>query len=104
MTEASKRTAIFVRDVSEEFTGRAYLYRVSPPVAWVEWAEGGRKRRRASWIIVSATAFLGAETYLFPANQEGRIRDWNELDGSRNGTLDIEGTLRAAGYEVKEAQ
>lgn len=54
-----------------------------------------------SRVVVSAVValFSGPEVLIFPADEDGRVREWGELDGQR-GHLDHGQALRAAGYEV----
>lgn len=52
------------------------------------------------YVVVSAVevAGSGAETYIFPSNQDGKIVSWTELTGSQRGTLSHEKALKSAGY------
>ena len=53
--------------------------------------------------MVSAThvLFSGPETYIFPANEQGEVINWLELDGSYKGRLSHEKALNNAEYEIK---
>ena len=84
-----------------KFTGTAHLYRVDPPVSW-EDNEG--KKQKTNFIVVSQTnAFLiGWETYIFPADKNGKVQSWAELEGSRKGDISPDDLLREIGYLVKE--
>jgi hypothetical protein len=97
----TQKTAIPVKKNLPSFNGTAHLYRLDPPYVDTDWE--GRERGTHEHVIVSATfvPFGGPETYIFPADAEGNIADWGELDGSQKGTLDHEQVLRDAGYEVK---
>lgn len=54
------------------------------------------------YVLVSANTVLGEpETYIFAADERGKVLSWAELVGSQRGTLDHEVALRAAGYEVE---
>ena len=79
--------ARFIKDVSEMFQGTAILYRL----------ESG------DYIVASAAfvMFSGPETYLFKADENGKVTDWGELEGSRRGTLDIDSVMIEAGYEIQ---
>ncbi|MCD5310901.1 hypothetical protein [Kineosporia babensis] len=70
------------------------LYRLDPPIE-----AAGSKRR---YVIVSGVnvPFSGDETYIFPADESGKIVDFTELDGSFRGAIDHERALAGAGYEV----
>lgn len=92
-----KKIATFVKDLSADFTGRAELFRVDPPMrGW------GSDALTFGYVIASATGVLGKpETYLFGSNVGGDVVDWTELPGSQKGTLSIEEVLADAGYEVR---
>lgn len=65
-------------------------YRVSP------------KLRGHRYVIVSTAVvpFSGPETYVFGADEGGKIVDWIELKGSFRGRLDHDEALSRAGYSV----
>lgn len=81
-------------------TGEMRLYKLDPPM------EGDEYTGLIEYVIVSATVamFSGAETYIFPADADGEITDWGELDGSFRGALDHEQALHNAGYSVAEGE
>jgi hypothetical protein len=76
-------------------TGDARLYRLSAPLT----DDAGNP---TEYVIVSATFALysGPETYIFPANADGKVTNWGELPGSFQGCLDHEAALGGAGYTV----
>lgn len=82
--------ATLIKDSLPKFNGSAALYKCDPPL------DGN------GFVVVSATVALytGPETYIFPANQDGDITGWTELDGSYRGDLDHAQALSGAGYEV----
>ena len=95
------KTATFLRKL-DNFKGNAQLYVLSEPVGWdYDW-DTKQYAEETNHVIVSAVVALysGAETYIFPADKEGNILDWGELDGSFRGSLNHEAALRNAGYEV----
>jgi hypothetical protein len=71
------------------------LYRVDPPVVYDEDKETDHVIVSASVVPVS-----GPETYIFPADSEGNILDWAELEGSFRGDLDHTRALIGAGYVI----
>ena len=77
------------------FNGDARLYKVAPPM---EYGDG----LTTEFVIVSASnvPWSGPETYIFPADDEGKILNWGELEGSFKGELNHETALEYAGYEV----
>lgn len=94
----SMNKAYFVKKVDDPDypkTGGQTLYRLDPPLK----DNDGNKHQ---FVVVSAhnVPFSGPETYIFPANVEGTILEWCELDGSFRGMLDHAAALRGAGYEI----
>ena len=83
--------AILVKDNLPDFTGHAALYRMEPPL-------DGRE-----FVIASAAnaMFIGPETYLFPADADGEVVDWVEMDGSYRGGLSHAKAFAGAGYSVE---
>lgn len=74
--------------------GDARLYRLDPPLADYDGDVH-------EFVIVSAVvADSGPETYIFPADESGKITDWLEMPGSFKGALDHVAALANAGYEV----
>ena len=74
----------------EGFAGIAKLYQLTPPIDTA-----------IKFVVVSATdGYSGPETYIFPADRQGRVTHWGELAGSFRGSLDHEKALRNAGYTV----
>ena len=93
------RTATYLRDVTN-YRGHASLYRLDPPASLGRWASSSDDA--ADHVIVSAIDVpdSGPETYIFAADQHGKVTNWGELEGSFQGGLDHERALRDAGYEV----
>lgn len=89
------KTATKVKDLTG-FTGHASLYKLSEPM------DGDDTDEVFTHVVVSSTVamFTGAETYIFPANEEGDVTDWGELRGSYRGGMLHETALLGAGYEV----
>jgi hypothetical protein len=90
----SAAVAKLVRRIDDgSFRGDARLYR----------CEGGEL---PEYVVVSAVTTLqvgsldGPETYIFPADADGKVTRWFELVGSQKDTLDHAKALRDAGYEV----
>lgn len=88
------RTATFVKNTDGRIStgvGTAYgkrLWKVSPPVKY----HGGE----TEFVVTSAaTAMMsGPETYIFPADESGKILDFLELPGSYRGGLDHDEAIR----------
>lgn len=98
----AENTAAFVRTLTG-FRGDARLYRVSPPMAGRSWMSD--ETATHDYVVVSAAdvMFSGPETYIFPADEDGNVVDWGEVDGSFRGALDHERALHEAGYTVVNA-
>ena len=90
--------AIFIRNINNNKADQK-LYKVDPPMM-MGW---DRDKTPVDYVIVSGAYFpySGPETYIFPANEEGGIIDWTELDGSFRGYIDHEVALENAGYSVE---
>lgn len=100
---SAERTATFLRSL-DGFTGDARLYQLSTPVEYESRTDDGQAT--TSFVIVSATVvmFSGPETHIFPANANGEVVAWGELDGSYKGGLDHEAALAGAGYSIATAK
>ena len=81
-----------IKDLPTSKTGAIQvLFKMEPPL------EGNE------FVVVSGVSvpYSGPETYIFPADEEGIIIDFGELDGSFRGAIDINEALRGVGYEVE---
>ena len=89
------KKAYFVKDVSDKFTNKAYLYRLDPPMKDSNGDE-------TEYVVTSAARvpFSGPETYIFASDSGGNVSCWGELDGSFQGALDCDKALQDAGYQV----
>ena len=99
------KEATLIKDVSEQFTGTAKLYKLSPPLQ-VEPAYDGDFKGKVTYVVVSTAyaPFTGVETYIFPATKAGKVRNWGELGGSMRGTSSHSEVLESAGYAVRESK
>lgn len=77
------------------------LYRLSPPLTHEDW-DGSTQVYQ--YVIASGAdaPFSGPETYLFPADANGEISNWGELEGSFRGDIDCDRAIENAGYQVVE--
>ncbi len=82
-----KKTATFIKKIDND-TSDQKLYKMNPPLDGCEY------------VVVSGVNAMGTgpETYIFGADSKGKIRDWDELDGSFRGSIDHEQALQDAGY------
>ena len=92
------KKAYFIRNV-DGFAGDARLYKLSEPA---EYFTQDGNREKCNYVIVLAIYdfIVGAETYIFPTDENGKILSWSEMDGSFWGRMNHEKALRKAGYEV----
>lgn len=63
------------------------LYKMEPPLDGHEY-------------VVSSYGVFVEETFLIPADRDGNITRWTELEGSFYGSYSHEEALRGAGYAV----
>lgn len=95
------KTARRIKDVSPQYRGVAYLYLLSEPVSYTG-EDGDLLNTRfvvASAVIVTMGA-SGAETYIFPSDHNGLVKCYEALDGSLNGSLDLDRSIEGLGYHV----
>lgn len=95
------KTATFVKELSG-FAGAAKLYKLSEPVKYNKpYRKNDPPAEETIFVVVSATSviFSGPETYIFPSDEDGKVVDWGELDGSFRGEFDHERALRGLGFE-----
>lgn len=96
------KTAKFLRDC-DGFASSAKLFELSEPVEYDRpWGDDEPPAKTAKYVVVSAAIvpLTGPETYIFPADEEGKIVSWGELDGSYRGGLVHSTALENAGYTV----
>lgn len=76
----------------------AALYRLSEPVPYGWNKDAGTTK----YVVVSAVVapYSGPETFIFPADKDGKILLWAEMDGSFRGALDHEAAIRNAGWTL----
>jgi hypothetical protein len=97
-----EKQAVFVKNL-KSWKGDAKLYKLLPPLVETEY--DGKTVETHEFVVVSAVnaMFSGPETYIFPANEDGTVKNYGELEGSFHGELDHAEALRGAGYEVVNA-
>lgn len=91
----SKRTATKIKE-GLDWQGDATLYQLSAPITY----EGDRQTDFV-WVSAVCAIFSGPETFIFPADDNGEVLGWAELEGSFRGGLDHERALRGAGYSLE---
>jgi hypothetical protein len=90
--------ATFVRHLSTGFRGDARLYALDGQKVLTKY--DGRKVWYTHLVVSAADVFGAPETYIFPANADGTVLDWGELDGSQKGNVSHDEALSDGGYEV----
>ena len=93
----TNKIATQIKDVSDQFRGRAAVFNVVPAM---EDYDGNK------WdhvVVSTAPAITGTETYIFPSDPEGNIVDWCELEGSMRGCDSWSDALNNAGYSLEES-
>jgi hypothetical protein len=80
------------------FRGAAALFKLMPPMVVADYDDTVETHE---FVVVSAVnaPFSGPETYIFPADADGKVTSYGELEGSFRGSLDMWQALRNAGYE-----
>lgn len=92
-------TATFLRDL-EGFRGHAALYRLSDPVPF-GWNSDVSKTTDHVVISGADVPYSGPETYIFPANSDGEVIDWLEMEGSFRGEIDHARAIAEAGWTTE---
>lgn len=97
-------TATLVQDNLSGFKGHAALFKLSPPMESTDWDDDSNKLTlKHDFVVLSSVIAFdhgSAETFIFPANAEGKVTNWGELPGSQRGTLDHDYILWRKGYQV----
>jgi hypothetical protein len=94
------KTATFVKHQTSRSGADQRLYRVSPEVTWGGWSDDVAANRSDHVVVSAVVAYSGPETFIFPADENGKVIDFGELQGSFQGGLDHNEALRGSGYEV----
>lgn len=99
-TTYSDKTARLLKANLPAFLGVAHLFRVEPPLAGHEYVVVSALETAQHDPKAPGGTRMGVETYIFGADQTGRLTGDPELPGSTKGTLDHREALLSAGYEV----
>jgi hypothetical protein len=94
------KTATYIKNL-EGWRGDARLYRLSEPVEY-GYSYDDEELPTTEFVIVSAICapFFGAETYIFPADEEGNAIEMGEMDGSYRGGASHAIALEGAGFSI----
>lgn len=99
-----QKIATFITKVHPNARGDMRLYKLNPAMEEekYEWQEDDRNRTHEYVVVSEVNAmFSGPETFIFPADEAGKITSWGELDGSFRGAKDHKRALQNAGYVVE---
>jgi hypothetical protein len=106
------KTAERIADVSNSWRGRAFLYKLSVPCDYQgqvpfnvpidSLSNSLEDEMKTEYVVASAVfqSMFGAETYVFPAQEDGSAIDMIELPGSAKGTLEPDRAIEGLGYGV----
>lgn len=70
--------------------GSVGLYQLDPPWFGIRYVA-----------VSGARTTFALETYIFPADENGNILDWEEMPGSFKGAIDHAAALEGLGYDVR---
>ena len=113
MTKTKPNTAELIKDVSTNFQGDAQLYKLSEPVSYEDTnfkkvdgqTEWHTKKRQTKFVVVSSISVApdhgGSETFIFPADSNGVVQNWRELQGSQRCNASAFLVLDCLGYTLK---
>ena len=94
------KTAQLIKDNLPNFQGHAALYKVNPPIREEGWGEEDAVQLHHYVIASAVDSMFGVETYLFPADGDGEITSWGELEGSMKGVVSHSAVFDNIGYDV----
>lgn len=93
------KTAQLLKDNLPGFNGHAALYKLTPPIRDRGYDEDDATLL-VHYVVASAVNSWAVETFLFPANEDGEITSWAELEGSMKGVTSHETVFENIGYIV----
>lgn len=81
------------------------LYKLSPPLLYPKYDYDleTEVEHSTEYVVVSAVVAFDTgrpETFIFSADEQGKVIDWGELGGSYRGGMSHEVALKRAGYEL----
>ena len=96
----AKGVATFIKDI-KNWKGDAQLFKLDSKVPYDYNYDKEVMEKETQYVIVSAVvAYSGPETYIFPADRNGKFLDWGELNGSFQGGLDHKKALNGLGFKI----
>ena len=99
------KTATLIKNLGTSASGaKQSLYLMTPPIKEEGYSEDDATLLW-NYVVVSAVSAFDTgcdETYIFPANEKGKIVSWLELPGSMRGTLSHTEALANAGYNITQ--
>ena len=95
------KTAKLIQDNLKGFNGHAALYQVNPPMAASTWDGPDAPSKMHDFVVASSAHALGRpETYIFPANDKGKVLDWVQMEGSEQGIYSHDDAFANVGYNI----
>lgn len=89
-----QKTAHLVKDVSEHFRGTAQLFKLSHDITFINDKD---QKENTPFVVVSKVKSMRTgvegETYIFPADHQGKVLSWQELPGSTRGQKSAKNVL-----------
>lgn len=94
-----------IKDVSDQFTGEAFVYRCDPPLNNYQYIVASATDLYHINPTIETTRRLPLdisqyETYIFGCDKFGKVSCWSEQKGSATGIYNCDEALKNAGYEV----
>lgn len=89
-----------------QFRETAFFYKLSEPVEYDYDYDTEKFLKETRFVCVSqANAFgSGYETFIFPADENGEVVDWSELEGSLRGYISPDQLMRECGWSVVDGR
>jgi hypothetical protein len=95
------KIAKLIKDDLTGFRGHAALYQVTPPMASSSWDGPDAPSQMNDFVVVSSANVMGRnETYIFPANEKGKVLDWIQMEGSQGGIYSHDDAFANVGYDI----
>ena len=94
------KTAELILDNLENFIGHASLYKLSESIEEYGYCDDDAIQLH-DYVICSTTHLsVATETYIFPADEQGNITSWHELEGSKKDCDSHDEVLGDIGYVI----
>ena len=78
------------------------IYYLYPPLEYQLYQRGEYTTDTTEYVLISTSTACGMETYIFPADRDGKVTDWGELDHSCKDYVSGEEMLKRMGYTLTD--